>query len=115
MTPPADAITFGRVSLVLNSAIKTLHGTVLWALSFTLSFMPGGLGGSCVQSWPLPRAGRTTHAELLIARSAPCCNGLGHLHTRNNQGKTLYLHRSAGPGTETISAFTFFLRGWMRV
>lgn len=68
------------------------------ALSFTLSFMPAGLGGSCVQSWPLPRAGCTTHAKLLTARSTPCCDGLGHLHTRNNQGKTLYLHTSAGPG-----------------
>lgn len=68
------------------------------ALSPTPSFMPGGPGGSCVQSWPVPHAGCVTHAELLTARSTPRCNVLGHLRTRKNQGKTVYLHRSAGPG-----------------
>lgn len=52
------------------------------AFSLTPSFMPGGPAGSHVQSWPLPRAGCVSRAELLTARSTSCCDVL---RTRSNQ------------------------------
>lgn len=45
-------------------------------LPLTPSFMPGGPGESCVQSWPSSRAGCGTHVEILTPRSTPCCDVL---------------------------------------